>query len=168
LAADAIDDDPDDAKSMLEELRTDIQEAVQELRVLAHGIFPPLLMSGGLVEALPTAAARAAIPVDVDIETRVRYPTDIEAAIYFCCLEAMQNAAKHAGDGASVRIRVWEADSELRFSVADNGLGFDMTTSSSDGHGFVNMRDRLGAFGGTLTVDSAPGRGTTVGGQIPR
>jgi signal transduction histidine kinase len=168
LAADAIDDDPDDAKSMLEELRTDIQEAVQELRVLAHGIFPPLLMSGGLVEALPTAAARAAIPVDVDIETRVRYPTDIEAAIYFCCLEAMQNAAKHAGDGASVRIRVWEADSELRFSVADNGLGFDMTTSSGDGHGFVNMRDRLGAFGGTLTVDSALGHGTTVGGQIPR
>lgn len=168
LAADAIDDDPGDAKSMLEELRTDIQEAVQELRVLAHGIFPPLLMSGGLVEALPTAAARAAIPVDVDIETRDRYPTDIEAAIYFCCLEAMQNAAKHAGADASVRIRVWEADNELCFSVADNGLGFDMTTMSGDGHGFVNMRDRLGAFGGTLTVHSAAGLGTTVGGQIPR
>ena len=80
----------------------------------------------------------------------------------------MQNAAKHAGDDASVQIRVWEADNELCFSVTDNGLGFDMTTSSSEGHGFVNMRDRLGAFGGTLTVDSAPGHGTTVGGQIPR
>jgi signal transduction histidine kinase len=168
LAADAIDDDPDDAKSMLDELRADIQEAVQELRALAHGIFPPLLMSGGLVDALPAAAARGAIPMEVDVEAHTRYPTEIEAAIYFCCLEAMQNAAKHAGVDATVEIRVWETDTELCFSVADNGHGFDLSTTSTDGHGFVNMRDRLGAFGGTLTIDSAIGRGTTIGGQIPR
>ena len=87
--------------------------------------------------------------------------------MYFCVLEALQNAGKHAGESAKVAVRVWEADSVLGFEVSDDGAGFDTTSASGDGHGFVNMADRLGAFGGTLTVRSQPGEGATVTGTLP-
>jgi signal transduction histidine kinase len=95
-----------------------------------------------------------------------RYPTETEAAVYFCCLEALQNAAKHAGDGAAVTVRLWEEAGALRFEVADDGAGFD-PTSKGQGAGFINMSDRLGAIGGTLQVDSTPGAGTRVRGTVP-
>jgi signal transduction histidine kinase len=167
LARDAVEDDPDDATAMIDEIKGDVQEAIQELRALAHGIFPPLLVSGGLVEALPAAASRAALPTTVDVEARDRYGDDTEAAVYFCVLEALQNAGKHAGDGATVAVKVWVAGGQLMFSVEDDGSGFAPSSAAPKGHGFVNMADRLGAMGGTVDVRSAPGLGTTITGILP-
>ena len=99
LAKDSVEDDPPAAIEMMDELRTDIQDAIQELRALAHGIFPPLLVSGGLAESLPAAAGRAALPTTLEVTGIGRYPAEVEAAVYFCCLEALQNASKHAGEG---------------------------------------------------------------------
>jgi signal transduction histidine kinase len=95
-----------------------------------------------------------------------RYPTEAEAAVYFCCLEALQNAAKHAGQRATATVRLWQEAGALRFEVADDGAGFD-PTSKGHGAGFINMSDRLGAIGGTLQVDSTPGVGTRVSGTVP-
>lgn len=167
LARDAVEDDPAYAASMLDELKGDVQEAVAELRALAHGIFPPLLMAGGLPDALPAAAGRAALPTTVVVDGVGRYPQDVETAVYFCCLEALQNAGKHAGEGAGAVVRVWEEAGCLRFEVADDGAGFDLTGAPARGNGFVNMRDRLGAIDGRLEVAAAPGRGTRVVGSIP-
>jgi signal transduction histidine kinase len=167
LARDAVEDDPADAVTMIDEIKGDLQTAIGELRSLAHGIFPPLLMSGGLAEALPAAAARTPVPTTVDTTGIGRYTADMEAAVYFCVLEALQNAGKHAGEAASVAVRVWDNGDVLGFEVSDDGDGFDRNAADADGHGFVNMTDRLGAFGGTLSVRSHPGDGTVVAGTLP-
>ena len=167
LARDAVEDnDAADAIVMIDEIKGDVQTAIAELRALAHGIFPPLLVSGGLCEALPAAAGRAALPTTVEFDSVGRYGNDIEAAVYFCTLEALQNAGKHAGDDASATVHVAEVDGMLRFEICDDGAGFEMLGNAA-GHGFVNMADRLGAFGGTIEVASAPGVGTTITGTIP-
>jgi signal transduction histidine kinase len=166
LAKDAVVDDPADAEAMIDEVRGDLQNAIAELRALAHGIFPPLLMSGGLAEALPAAATRAALPTDTEIVVS-RHNQEVEAAIYFCCMEALQNAGKHAGENATAMVRVWEDDESLHWQVSDDGAGFVSETSGGAGHGFLNMRDRMGAFGGTIDVISSVGGGTTVQGRIP-
>jgi signal transduction histidine kinase len=166
LAKDALVDTPDDVEGMLDEIRAGLQDAIIELRALAHGIFPPLLISGGLAEALPASAARAALPTATDIVVD-RHDQEVEAAVYFCCMEALQNAGKHAGDSASVVLRVWQDDGAVHWEVSDDGLGFDTSSLAGDGHGFVNMRDRMGAFGGTIEVISGPGRGTTIRGHVP-
>jgi signal transduction histidine kinase len=115
---------------------------------------------------LRAAANRAVLVTDVAADVG-RYPPEAEAAVYFCCLEAMQNAGKHAGEGARVTITVEECNDELCFEVADNGAGFDAGSDAIRGHGFVNMADRVGAIGGALTVDSEPGAGARVRGRIP-
>jgi signal transduction histidine kinase len=167
LARQLADTDPDTAKEMLQQIGHDLQDAVQELRNLAHGIYPPLLMDRGLQEALSAAAARAALPTAVDADGIGRYPQAVEAAVYFCCLEALQNAAKHAGEGAEATISVHEEERALIFVVADDGAGFDLASGAQRGHGFVNMSDRVGAIGGSISVESAPGRGTRIAGRIP-
>ena len=169
LARTLLQDSPEIAMQMLDELKGDVSDAVQELRNLAHGIFPPLLMSGGLSSALPAAATRSTLPATVDVEGVRRYAQAVESTVYFCCLEAMQNAGKHAGEGSALEIRAWEEnDGELLcFEVADNGAGFDLSDDAVRGHGFVNMADRLGAIGGELVVWSAPGQGAKIGGRIP-
>ncbi len=156
--------DPETAVAMLDELRGDAQAALTELRELAHGIYPPLLRDRGLAEALRTAAQRSSRPVTVEADGVGRYSAEVETAVYFCCLEALQNAGKHAGDHATIRIRVTACDRELVFEVSDDGVGFE--PDAIEGDGFVNMRDRLGAFDGRLDVSSAVGRGTTVRGSI--
>ncbi len=166
LARQLVESDPATVMTMLEELRSDVQTTLAELRELAHGIYPPLLRDRGLAEALRTAANRAALPTEVTSEGIERYPTETEAAVYFCCLEAMQNAGKHAGEGASITVMITGDERHLDFTVADDGAGFDPAIAV-DGHGFVNMRDRLGAVGGTLTVESSPGSGTKIIGRIP-
>jgi signal transduction histidine kinase len=177
LVRQLLDSDPGTAAGLLEELRSDVQDTLNELRELAHGIYPPLLRDRGLPEALQTAANRATLDTVVETDGIGRYPEGVETAVYFCCLEAMQNAGKHAGDGSHVTVRVrldgastngnGSAPHEvLHFSVQDDGGGFDLA-SGGDGHGFVNMRDRLGAIGGDLTVVTAPGGGTTISGDIP-
>ena len=126
LVRQIADTDPETAKSMLEQMGNDVQETVQELRNLAHGIYPPLLMDRGLTEALSAAAGRAALPTGVTADGIGRYSQAMEAAVYFCCLEALQNAAKHAGEGAQAMITVREDEGALVFEVADDGAGFDM------------------------------------------
>jgi len=167
LAHDAVEDDPADAMAMIDEIKSDVQSAITELRALAHGIFPPLLVSGGLPEALPAAAGRCPLPTSVELEGVGRYGNEIEAAIYFCVLEALQNAGKHAGDTASITVRVVANAEQLQFEVADDGVGFEPAGGGAVGHGFVNMADRLGAFGGSVDVTSAPGKGTTINGRVP-
>ncbi len=165
LARDFVGDDPEAATAMLDELAVSIKDTIQELRDLAHGIYPPLLVDNGLPDALRAAAGRSPLDVDVQADGVGRFPTEVEAAVYFCCLEALQNAAKHA-PRARVSVRVWEEGAVLHFEVADDGPGFDPRTVPQ-GHGYVNMSDRLGAFGGTVTWDSTPGAGARVSGCVP-
>jgi signal transduction histidine kinase len=167
LAKQVAESDPAAAQEMLDQIGTDLQEAVQELRNLAHGIYPPLLAERGLSEALSAASGRAALPTSVEAEGIGRYPQPLEAAVYFCVLEALQNAGKHAGEGAEATITVREDEGALLFEVADDGAGFDLATGAHLGHGFVNMNDRVGAIGGSISVDSAPGKGTRIMGRIP-
>ncbi|HEX5097419.1 MAG TPA: histidine kinase, partial [Acidimicrobiia bacterium] len=166
LARQMVGGDTDTLSTLLEELRADAQTTLTELRELAHGIYPPLLMDRGLCEALRAAANRSVLATDVDADVG-RFPPEVEAAVYFCVLEALQNAGKHAGEGARLTVNVTATDHELNFSVHDDGAGFDTTTGAIRGHGFVNMEDRLGAIGGVLKVESAPGAGTTISGEIP-
>jgi signal transduction histidine kinase len=166
LVRQLTDRDPQRASAMLEELASDVEDTIQELRDLAHGIYPPLLADKGLPEALSSAARRATVSTTVDATGIGRYPPDAEAAVYFCCLEALQNAAKHGGEGVSAAIRVWQEEGALLFEVADDGVGFDVGQRSA-GAGFTNMNDRLGAIGGSLRVESAPGKGTRIVGTIP-
>ena len=141
-------------------------DAARELRDLAHGIYPPLLAEQGLPAALAAAASRSTLPTTVDAALLGRYPAEIEAAVYFCCLEAIQNACKHAGEGATLALHLREEAGMLTFDIIDDGKGFDAQARGL-GAGFRNMADRLGALGGSLQVESAPQRGTTVSGAIP-
>jgi signal transduction histidine kinase len=150
----------------LDELAADLERTLDELRDLAHGIYPPLLADRGLGEALPAAAARAALPARVEVSANGRYPPDVESAVYFCCLEALQNASKHAGAGATATVRLWQESDRLRFEVADDGAGFE-PSATREGTGLANMRDRLGAVGGSLEISSAHGEGTSLVGTVP-
>jgi signal transduction histidine kinase len=165
LARDIVEDDPATATEMLDQLAASIKDTIQELRDLAHGIYPPLLVDSGLGEALRAAAGRSPLDVTVDADGIGRYPAELEAAIYFCCLEALQNAAKHAPD-AHVDIQLRQDDDHLRFSVVDDGPGFDLRAMGL-GHGFTNMSDRVGAIGGEVVWNSAPGEGVQVTGSVP-
>lgn len=166
LARDIVTTDPAAGAGLLEELRGDVQEAIEVLRELAHGVYPPLLRNHGIGQALQAVTRRAALPCEVSVDLPRRYPEELEAAVYFCCLEAVQNAGKYAGPDATVSVRVCADDDRLRFEVRDDGVGFDVE-SAVGGHGFVNMADRLGAVGGRLDVRSVPGQGTAVCGEVP-
>jgi signal transduction histidine kinase len=165
LAKDLLADDPAAGVEMLDQMAGEVKRTIQDLRELAHGIYPPLLAGRGLGEALRAAAGRSPLTVAVTSDGIGRYAPDIEAAVYFCCLEALQNAAKHA-PGAHVRVRVWEEAGGLLFSVTDDGPGFDAEQAQS-GHGFVNMADRLGAIGGSVRWESEPGQGARIRASIP-
>ncbi|HMD46399.1 MAG TPA: ATP-binding protein [Acidimicrobiales bacterium] len=166
LARRLVETDATASAEILDQLGIGLQDAVQELRALAHGIYPPLLVDRGIAEALRSAAGRAALPAQVEADGIGRYSSEEEAAVYFCCTEALQNAGKHAGEGATATVRVWPEPGALLFEVTDTGKGFDPAEKGL-GAGFVNMNDRVGAIGGTLTVRSAPGQGTTIAGRIP-
>jgi signal transduction histidine kinase len=161
-----VDSDSERAKAILDELRATVQEAMQDFRDLAHGIYPPLLQDRGLSDALANAARRATIPTRIEAAASRRYDPEVEATVYFCCLEALQNAGKHAGQGARATIRLREEEDALLFEVADDGSGLDPARASS-GTGFTNMRDRLEALGGGLRIESTVSRGTRVAGTIP-
>jgi len=158
--------DPERARALMDQLQDDVRSAIEELRSLAHGIYPPLLSSAGLGAAMSAACRRAPLPASVEADEVGRYAPEIEAAVYFCCLEALQNAAKHAGAGASTRVRIWEDEGGLLFEVGDDGVGFEVG-SRDEGAGLTNMRDRLGAVGGTVRLESEPGLGTRVCGVVP-
>ena len=167
LARKLVESDPGASADMLDQLGVSLQDAVTELRALAHGIYPPLLVDRGIEEALRSAAGRAALPTTVEAEGLERFTPEQEAAVYFCCMEALQNAGKHAGEGATAAVRVWREERGLCFEVRDTGVGFDAAGEKGHGAGFVNMSDRVGAIGGTVRVHSALGQGTAVTGRIP-
>ena len=158
--------DPARGLALTQDLGRDVESALDELRTLARGIYPPMLSSGGLAEALGATCRRMAIPVRLEAQGIGRYPPELEAAVYYCCLEALQNAAKHAGDETSATLKLWEEEGALQFQVDDDGAGFD-TVHGTAGAGLTNMRDRIGAVGGTLRIESAPGAGTHVHGAVP-
>jgi signal transduction histidine kinase len=158
--------DPQQVPPVLDALSGEVHAALDELRDLAHGIYPPVLVDRGLREAIEAALVRARVSGGVDGDGTRRYPVDVEATVYFCCLEAIQNAAKHAGPDARVRVRIWEEDATLLFEIADDGSGFE-SGDRRGGVGVANMRDRVGALGGQLHIESAPSRGTRVVGGVP-
>jgi signal transduction histidine kinase len=141
-----------------------VRTTIEDLRNLAHGIYPPLLRDSGLASALQAAGNRSNVPVSVIADSR-RHSPELEAAVYFCCLEALQNTAKYAPD-SSATIRLWEHRETLHFEVADDGPGFDPATMTP-GQGLTNMMDRIAAIGGSVNWDSAPGQGTRVCGSVP-
>jgi signal transduction histidine kinase len=166
LLSERLEQDPAAVRTELNRLHAELNEALEELRELAHGLYPPLLASDGLSAALAAAAIHAAIPVTIEGAAVGRVPRSIESAAYFACLEALQNAAKHAGDGARATVHLDLSSDALAFSVSDDGAGFD-SQAVPRGQGLINLRDRLGALGGSAEITSVPGQGTTVRGQIP-
>ncbi|HWO70797.1 MAG TPA: sensor histidine kinase [Actinomycetota bacterium] len=165
LADSLVGGDDERAHEILAELREEMGRALDDLRDLARGIYPPLLADEGLASALQAQARKAPVAVTVDADAVGRYPPEVEAAVYFCVLEALQNAAKYA-PGSRVIVRLWPEDRELRFAVEDDGPGFD-PNSTPLGAGLRNMADRLDALGGSLEIRSATGSGTVVEGRIP-
>jgi len=157
--------DPGKANDMLEQTEAEITQALEDLRDLARGIYPPLLADRGLVVALSGQVRRSPVPVEIHAEGVGRYPQESEAAVYFCCLEALQNVAKYA-NASSAWIRLAEGDEDLTFQVSDDGVGFD-PGARGYGTGLQGMADRLAALGGELRVDSELGGGTTVHGRLP-
>lgn len=158
--------DPDDALVIVDELRSEVQTAIDDMRALAHGIYPPLLASRGLTEAIAAVARRRGDgSATFRSEGIERYAPEIEAAVYFCCLEALQNAAKHAS-GSPVEVALTVVDGSLHFVIADRGPGF-ATDVESSGQGRINMADRIGAVGGMLEWRNAPEGGAVVAGSVP-
>ena len=153
------------AGSMVAEAKVDTNDALENLRDLARGVYPPLLADQGLAAALRSQARKAAIPVVVEPDGIGRYPEETEAAVYFSCLEALQNVAKYAA-ASSATVRLAQSKGSLTFEVTDDGHGFDLEAAER-GSGLQGIADRLAALGGTLTVRSAPGAGTTVAGSLP-
>ena len=166
LADTLIERDPSRAREMLDQLRSDTNDALEDLRDLARGIYPPLLADKGLRSALEAQARKAPLPVEVHATDEIdRYPQEIEAAAYFSCLEALQNVAKYAQASRAI-VTLSDGNGQLRFGVTDDGLGFD-TSDVGYGTGLQGIADRLGALAGTLTVTSSVGNGTSVAGTIP-
>ncbi len=157
-------DDPERVRHMATQLQGGLRDALDDLRDLARGIYPPLLADKGLAVALEAQGRKAAVPTTVEPDGVGRYPREVEAAVYFCALEAMQNVAKYA-DARSTTVRLAERDGRLIFEIEDDGRGFD-ADATTFGTGVQGMADRLDAIGGTLDIRSAPGEGTRVRGEV--
>ena len=165
LADGLIDRDTVKAHDAIAALQNDANAALEDLRDLARGIYPPLLADRGLRAALEAQAQKATTPVRVDGESVGRYPREIESTVYFCALEAMNNIAKYA-EATAASVRLEQRDGILRFTVRDDGRGFD-PRAAVGGTGLQGMTDRLEAVGGSLLVESVIGSGTTVTGTVP-
>ena len=164
LAEELLKTDPGAGVEEVHELGFEAERALDELRSLAHGVYPPLLTDRGLPDALRSVAAQAPMPVHVVAVGVTRHPIEIESAVYFTCVEALQNALKHADGATGVWIKLSQTRTSLRFEIRDDGPGF--TPGEHDGRGLRNMHDRIEAIGGELTVDATPGHGTRVIGSV--
>ena len=143
-----------------------VDEAIDELRDVAHGLYPPVLTDRGLVSALESVRRRVVAPLEIRSDGIGRHSAELDSAVYYCCLEAIQNATKHGGDEVRVSVTLRETEDAVGFEVADDGPGFD-PRPTYDGAGILNMRDRLGALGGELSILTSPGGGTRVVGFVP-
>jgi signal transduction histidine kinase len=157
--------DPARVGEMLGEIETETQAALEDLRDLARGIYPPLLADRGLVEALGAQARKSPVPVTIEPDGLGRYRPEVEAGVYFSVLEALQNIAKYA-EARSVRVMLGADVAEVRFEVTDDGRGFDPSDTKL-GTGLQGIVDRVSALGGEVEITSHPGRGTTVAGRVP-
>jgi signal transduction histidine kinase len=155
-----------DEQPIVEQLERELDEALDELQSVARGIYPQVLAQHGIAAALRSAVQSAAIPVSVTDEGLRRHPSAVELAVYFSCLEALQNVAKHAGPGASASVWLFDGGGELQFRVEDDGQGFEPARVES-GTGLSNLADRLSAVGGSVRIDSSTGSGTRILGHIP-
>ncbi|HEX6208609.1 MAG TPA: GAF domain-containing sensor histidine kinase [Actinomycetota bacterium] len=165
LADSMVDRDAAKARQLLAEIKAETTEALEALRDLARGIYPPLLADKGLAAALEAQARKVTVPTEVNADGAGRYPEQVEATVYFCCLEALQNTAKYA-DASRATVSISASEGALTFQVSDDGRGFD-PASTPRGSGLQNMSDRLEAVGGALEIRSAPGGGTTLTGRVP-
>jgi signal transduction histidine kinase len=165
LADTLIDRDTAKAHEMLAQIQADTNDALETLRDLARGIYPPLLADKGLAVALAAQGRKVAVPVSLDADGVGRYPAEAEATVYFCVLEAMQNVSKYA-QASGIELLLRTSDGSLTFEVRDDGVGFDPQTHTP-GTGIQGMQDRLDAVGGSLLVTSTPGDGTVVTGSVP-
>jgi signal transduction histidine kinase len=156
--------DRERAENLVRDLRAEIDLTMETLSDLVTGIYPQVLTEHGLVVALGRQTAHASVPVIMRASLSRRYPDEIEASVFFCCLEAIQNAAKYS-QAEQVTVEIWEEDDKLAFTVGDDGAGFDPREITS-GSGLQNMVDRIETAGGRLTVRSAPGQGTTISGRV--
>jgi signal transduction histidine kinase len=165
LAAERVEESSPESAHALRALEHDVDGTIDEVRSFARGIYPPLLTERGLTEALRAAGRSAPLTTVIHAVSIGRFRPEVEAAVYFACMEALQNAAKHAQGASGVVITVTN-NPRLRFEVSDDGAGFD-TAHTASGTGLTNLRDRLLAVGGELTVESTPGVGTRISGVIP-
>jgi signal transduction histidine kinase len=156
---------PAQLPARLTNLAQDLRTIDTELRHLATGVRPTELVEHGLIVALRVAAAQSPLPTTFEAGAISRLDPETETNVYFCCLEALQNAGKHAGEDATIKISLQQTERRLSFEIVDTGKGCHPAILES-GHGYTNMRDRLTATGGTLTVETAPGDGVRVCGSI--
>jgi signal transduction histidine kinase len=164
LAESLLETDPGAAVEEVHRLGFEAERALEELRSLADGVYPPLLTERGLRDALRSVAARAPVPVRVVAVGVTRHPVEIESAVYFTCVEALQNALEHAAGATVVSIKLSQTFDQLKFEISDDGGGF--TADDHDGRGLRRMHDRIEAIGGDLEVAAHPGRGTRVSGSV--
>jgi signal transduction histidine kinase len=164
LAGDKLQTDPAAGIQELQDLGFEVDRALEELRSLAHGVYPPVLADRGLSDALASLGRQATLPVHVVATGVTRHPIKIESAVYFSCSEALQNAVTHAAGASAVWVRLRQTAQSLHFEVHDDGAGF--RPDEHDGRGLRNMHDRMSAVGGWLTIDSRPGHGTHVLGDV--
>jgi signal transduction histidine kinase len=160
---------PQESDALLE-LGGSVEETIDEVRQIARGLYPALLAEQGLAEALRSAARRSPVATGVTVSGITRWPPEIETTVYFACVEALQNAIKHADGASTIAILLGGSDGRLRFEVSDDGCGFALDANGNGAHrgaGLVNMRDRVAALDGELAIVSAPGQGTRVIGTVP-
>jgi signal transduction histidine kinase len=158
--------DPATAHRMLSELGADAEAALGQVRELARGVYPPTLDHEGLAAALRRETRRLPLPVVITRAGIPRFPPHVERALYFCSIEAVQNVLKHAGPDATINITILDEDDRAGVEITDTGHGFD-TAANQNGSGLVNMTDRIGALGGTVTATSSIGHGSIVRCQVP-
>jgi signal transduction histidine kinase len=164
LAANLAKRDPERARVSIKLLESESEQALDTLRALARGIYPPLLRESGLATALRAEAEKMPLPATISADDVRRYPPEVEAAVYFVCLEALQNVSKHAR-ASRVKIKIRSVARELLFEVTDDGAGFDVA-KDAPGSGLRNMTDRIEGIGGRLEIRSTAHQGTTVSGTV--
>lgn len=166
LAREQVVSDPAAAQHTLDRIREEVRHAQDDMRNLVRGLYPPVLTQHGLASAIRSVVGQIDNPLHSEIDDVGRFDPEIESALYFVCLEAVQNISKHAGADALVTVNLSAFEAEVRLEVIDDGAGFDPGEAGT-GSGLANMADRMGAAGGRVRVVAAPGEGSRVTAVVP-